>query len=84
MSLVTKGTLVKGTHRCEPQAGMVIRTKRFNRTTGHLGKKVEATVAEVVFQTGTNERAIYVFASGGFHLIKDTRSNIAPTTLEIA
>ena len=75
--MIKEGTIVKGTNRSELLSGMVVRSKTHKRD-------IEATVAEVLFQVGTNERAIYVYVGNEFHLIKDTHSRIAPNDLEIA
>lgn len=76
--MIKEGTIVKGTNNCNDWSGMVVRSKTHNRD------EVEATVCEVILQTGTNERAIYVYVNDEFHLIKDTVSGIAPSNLEIA
>ena len=75
--MIKEGTIVKGTNRSELLSGVVVRSKTHKRDT-------EATVAEVLFQIGTNERAIYVYVEREFHLIKDTHSRIAPVRLEVA
>lgn len=75
--MIKEGTIVKGTNRSELLSGMVVRSKTHKRD-------IEATVAEVLFQVGTNERAIYVYVGNEFHLISDTHSKIAPQFLEIA
>ena len=65
--MIEQGTIVKGTNRSELLSGVVVKSKTHKRDT-------EATVAEVLFQIGTNERAIYVYVEKEFHLIKDTHS----------
>ena len=85
--MIKEGTIVKGTSPSNQISGMVVRAKTHTRE--HAVRQmprpaVVATVAEVLFQTGTNERAIYVYVGNEFHLIKDTHSRIAPNDLEIA
>lgn len=80
--MIKEGTIVKGTNRSELLSGVVIRTRTHDRTSPH--REIKATVMEVLFQVGTNERAIYVHVDKEFHLIKDTHSRVAPNFLEIA
>lgn len=85
--MIKEGTIVKGTNRSELLSGMVVRSKTHTRTRPIRQTPkpdVVATVAEVLFQSGTNERAIYVYVDNEFYLIKDTVSGIAPNDLEIA
>ena len=85
--MIKEGTIVKGTNHCNDLSGMVVRSKTHTRTRPIRQTPepdVVATVAEVLFQVGTNERAIYVYVNDEFHLIKDTVSGIAPNDLEIA
>jgi hypothetical protein len=85
--MIKEGTIVKGSHSGEAYSGMVVRSKTHTRARPIRQTPkpdVAATVAEVLFQVGTNERAIYVYVNDEFHLIKDTVSGIAPSNLEIA
>ena len=85
--MIKEGTIVKGTSPSNRISGMVVRAKTHTRSQPVRQTPepdVVATVAEVLFQTGTNERAIYVYVGNEFHLIKDTHSRIAPNDLEIA
>ena len=85
--MIKEGTIVKGMIPSNPISGMVVRAKthKRERPIRQTPKPaVVATVAEVLFQTGTNERAIYVYVNDEFHLIKDSVSRIAPGDLEIA
>ena len=85
--MIKEGTIVKGLNPSNQLSGMVVRAKTHTRE--HAVRQmprpaVVATVAEVLFQSGTNERAIYVHVNNEFHLIKDSISRIAPNDLEIA
>ena len=85
--MIKEGPIVKGLNPSNQLSGMVVRAKTHTRE--HAVRQmprpaVVATVAEVLFQTGTNERAIYVHVNNEFHLIKDSISRIAPNDLEIA
>lgn len=85
--MIKEGTIVKGISPSNRISGMVVRAKTHTRSRPVRQTPepdVVATVAEVLFQTGTNERAIYVYVGNEFHLIKDTHSRIAPNDLEIA
>ena len=85
--MIKEGTIVKGISPSNRISGMVVRAKTHTRARPIRQtpkQDVVATVAEVLFQTGTNERAIYVYVGNEFHLIKDTHSRIAPNDLEIA
>ena len=85
--MIKEGTIVKGVSPSNRISGMVVRAKTHTRSRPVRQTPepdVVATVAEVLFQTGTNERAIYVYVGNEFHLIKDTHSRIAPNDLEIA
>lgn len=85
--MIKEGTIVKGTKSSDRISGMVVRAKSHTREMAIRQTPrpaVVATVAEVLFQVGTNERAIYVYANDEFHLIKDSVSRIAPDDLEIA
>ena len=85
--MIKEGTIVKGTSPSNRISGMVVRAKKHTREQAVRQTPrpdVVATVAEVLFQSGTNERAIYVYVGNEFHLIKDTHSRIAPNDLEIA
>ena len=76
--MISEGTIVRGKNAGECLSGITIRTQ------SHCRSDVTATVAEVLFQVGTNERAIYVHVNNEFHLIRDSISRIAPNDLEIA
>ena len=85
--MIKEGTIVKGTSPSNRISGMVVRAKKHTREQAVRQTPrpdVVATVAEVLFQSGTNERAIYVYVNNEFHLIKDSVSRIAPNDLEIA
>ena len=85
--MIKEGTIVKGTSPSNRISGMVVRAKTHTRSRPIRQtpkQDVVATVFEVLFQTGTNERAIYVHVNNEFHLIKDSISRIAPNYLEIA
>ena len=85
--MIKEGTIVKGTSPSNRISGMVVRAKKHTREQAVRQTPrpdVVATVAEVLFQSGTNERAIYVHIDNKFHLIKDSISRIAPNYLEIA
>ena len=85
--MIKEGTIVKGATASNQISGMVVRAKKHTREQAIRQTPrpvVVATVAEVLFQSGTNERAIYVYVNNEFHLIKDSVSRIAPNDLVIA
>ena len=85
--MIKEGTIVKGISPSNRISGMVVRAKTHTRARPIRQTPepdVVATVAEVLFQTGINELAIYVYVGHEFHLIEATHSRIAPNALEIA
>lgn len=85
--MIKEGTIVKGVSPSNRISGMVVRAKTHTRARPIRQTPepdIVTTVAEVLFQVGTNERAIYVHVNNEFHLIKDTVSRIAPNDLEVA
>ena len=73
-----EGRIVKGGNRICPNSGVITKSKRHYCD----DREVEIILAEVLFQKEGFDRAIYAYANGEFHIIKDCHG--APATLEFA
>ena len=73
-----EGRIVKGGNSIHANSGVITKSKRHYCD----NNEVEIILAEVLFQKEGFDRAIYAYADGEFHIIKDCQG--APGTLEFA